>query len=633
MKNLVAALVLLTASVSFAAAKTREQRTADVRKYVAEHVAAMPEMSDAAFGAAFARVPADHPRLLGSAGDFAAIRERAKTDPLVAAGVKAVIDHALYYATLPPLEHKLSGRRLLGTCRKALAHISATAMAYRLTGERRHFDAAVATLTNVCAFADWNPKHFLDVAEMSLAVALGYDWLYRDLPPEVREQVAAGLKKNGFDAFVKDAARTRRSRLLAGNNWGQVCNGGAIAAALALWEREGDAARKLLRGSTERLVYPMRVYAPNGAYPEGPGYWGYGTTFNVIALGLLEHACGTEFGLSKIPGFRESAWFRDWVTGPSGEMFNFSDSSLERRLSDAGWCFAAHGDPACVAFFERGALLEAGANRSSQLPRTFPCSLFWLQDRPLPEAPRPRVWSSGDATGITVLRSGWTKDDWFAAFKCGRVGGPHAHLDVGSFVFDACGVRWAGDIGSEGYGRIEALGVDLWNCSSPESERWTLYRLSNASHNVINPEGVRQSVGNAGRQIYVRDEDGVCGAAFDLDGVYAPAIGGWKRRTSLVRGRFTVEDAITGAGEKPVTWGFATKAKATVDGRTVVLEQGGKTLFVRADGPSEAVWSVGPAKGTNPADGDNSAWTRVTLSAPAKDGKLVYKVAFVERRL
>lgn len=573
-------------------------------------------------------VPAEHPRLLGGRADFERIRETAKTDPLLAAGVRAVVDHAAHYAKQPAVVRKMTGRRLLTVCREALKHIAAESMAYRLTGERRYFEAAVRQMDAACGFTDWNPNHFLDVSEMSLAVALGYDWLYGDLTDEQRDRFAAGLKKHGYDEFVRDGA-SRRSRLKAGNNWGQVCNCGAIAAALALWERVDAAeAEEMVRRSVQRLRHPMRVYAPKGSYPEGPGYWEYGTAFNVVAIALLEHACGTDFGLGDVEGFKASAYYRDWVTGPSGQMFNYSDSGLTRGLAVPAWWFAAHGEPACIDYFERDALRRVAGWRKANLPREFPCMLFCMRDRKAAaDVPRPRVWTSDDETGIAVLRSEWTTNAWFAAFKYGYVGGPHGHLDVGSFVFDALGERWAADIGSEDYNRIEQMGLSLWSMKQ-DSDRWKLYRLSNASHNVVNPEGVLQNVGSTGKLVYARDRDGVCEAAFDLDAIYRPAIGGWKRRTFLSHGSFRVEDAVTGLGGKSVPWGFATRAKAEVDGRQVVLTQNGKTVVVRAEAPSDAVWTAGPAQGGHPADAKNGGWTRVTLAAPSVGDKVVYKVAF-----
>ena len=66
-------------------------------------------------------------------------------------------------------------------------------MAYRLYGDRRHLDRCLAEMRAVSAFQDWNPRHFLDVAEMSLALALGYDWLYGDLSEEDRNLFADAL--------------------------------------------------------------------------------------------------------------------------------------------------------------------------------------------------------------------------------------------------------------------------------------------------------------------------------------------------------------------------------------------------------------------------------------------------------
>jgi len=47
----------------------------------------------------------------------------------------------------------------------------------------------------------------------------------------------------------------------------------------------------------------MAVYAPDGGYPEG--VWGYGTTFNVLLIEMLENGLGTDFGLSEQEGVFE----------------------------------------------------------------------------------------------------------------------------------------------------------------------------------------------------------------------------------------------------------------------------------------------------------------------------------------
>ena len=52
------------------------------------------------------------------------------------------------------------------------------ALMYRLHGDRRYVDRLWRDLDAVAAFPDFNPKHFLDTAEMTHALGVAYDWLY-----------------------------------------------------------------------------------------------------------------------------------------------------------------------------------------------------------------------------------------------------------------------------------------------------------------------------------------------------------------------------------------------------------------------------------------------------------------------
>ena len=47
----------------------------------------------------------------------------------------------------------------------------------------------------------------------------------------------------------------------------------------------------------------MKDYGPDGAYPEGYGYWGYGTSFNVMFLSAVEKLFGKDFGLTQCLDF------------------------------------------------------------------------------------------------------------------------------------------------------------------------------------------------------------------------------------------------------------------------------------------------------------------------------------------
>ena len=79
--------------------------------------------------------------------------------------------------------------------------------------------------------------------------------------------------------------------------------------AIAIMEDRPRLAKEIIKRSIESIRKPMKRYGPDGAYPEGYGYWHYGTTYNVMLLALLEQIYGTDFGLSDIPGFTKSAYY------------------------------------------------------------------------------------------------------------------------------------------------------------------------------------------------------------------------------------------------------------------------------------------------------------------------------------
>ena len=64
---------------------------------------------------------------------------------------------------------------------------------------------------------------------------------------------------------------------------------------------------------------------PDGIYPEGPGYWEYGTIYTALTSSMLTGAFGTDFGIAEYPAFMKSADFRLLVTTPEGYFFNYSD--------------------------------------------------------------------------------------------------------------------------------------------------------------------------------------------------------------------------------------------------------------------------------------------------------------------
>ncbi len=117
----------------------------------------------------------NHPRLMLKDKDLKRLKELYAKDEVLQKCLRDVLKDADDCAEKRMLTYRKIGPRLLHISRECLHRIYALGLAYRWTGEQKYAEKAVENLLTVCAFKDWNPSHFLDTAEMSHAVGLGYD--------------------------------------------------------------------------------------------------------------------------------------------------------------------------------------------------------------------------------------------------------------------------------------------------------------------------------------------------------------------------------------------------------------------------------------------------------------------------
>ena len=110
---------------------------------------------------------------------------------------------------------------------------------------------------------------------------------------------------------------------------------------------------------------------------------------------------------------------------------------------------------------------------------------------------------------LAFFRSAWNdKDALYVGFKGGDNAANHAHLDLGTFVLDALGQRWAVDLGPDDYNLPGYFGA----------ERWTYERLKTSGQNTLHagrrqpgPEGDGAADGvphQRGRRLRHRRSDG-----------------------------------------------------------------------------------------------------------------------------
>jgi len=549
----------------------------------------------AAVEARLAAMPAGHPRLFLDQAGEAALRARLGSDPLLDGLHRAAIAEADAQLATKPVERVLTGRRLLGVSRTCLARLTHLSYAWRLTGEAKYLERAKAEMLAAAAFSDWNPSHFLDVAEMTAGLAIAYDWLHAGLDEATRATVRRAI----LDKGVKPSLDKKQWWVAGINNWNQVCHAGMVLGVLAVHDADPSLTADIVVRAVDGVRHAMAEYGPDGAYPEGPGYWGYGTTFNVLLISALESALGTDFKLAAIPGFLATADYFQHVVGPTRLCFNYEDCGAGGGIQPAMFWFAARrAEPQLLwseldRFAEQ--LAKAGGKPVRGGDRLFPLLLAWAP--PLPERRTPPAalsWSGGGLTPVAMHRSAWTAEATWVAIKGGSPSTNHAHMDVGTFVMDADGVRWAADLGMQDYHSLESKKVDLWNMKQ-DSQRWRIFRLGAACHNILTVDGRQQVV--QGRAPIILAKPGL--TVIDTGAVYQGQLAAAQRGVALLPDRSVlVQDEITAGAAATVRWAMLTPAAVTVTaaGRAE-LAQKGKTLTFRVLEPAQAevrIWSTDP---------------------------------------
>ena len=534
--------------------------------------------------AAFAQMPGPHPRLLmreGAEPEVNAGGVLAKADSIIVAFSDAVLDE-------PAVTRTMVGRRLLHTSREALKRIFWLGYTYRVHGGEAYARKAIDEMLAVSAFSDWNPSHFLDVGEMTMAAAIGYDWLYGQMTAEERAKVARAIIDKGLKPALHEAdAWFYRSEI----NWNPVCNAGMVYGALAVWEEDPDFCRSMLEKSLESRPLAFKAYE-GGGYPEGYNYWGYGTSFQIMLEAALAGAFDvipSEAKESIPPDFLASAEFIRFTSTPAGNCFSFSDSY--RKASGQymqAWMQRRTGDPSLL-YPEIRIMEDTGYKRLCE-ERLFPMLLISLADAPGVEIdpPEEHYFQCEGTTPIFVYRSGWTsRDDDYLGVKGGFAMSSHSHIDQGSFYFESDGVAWATDLGMQDYNSLESAGVDIWDMLQ-DSERWSVFRLGPFSHNILTVNG---EVPKVNRTVPLRrtlkpdqpTKTTPAGAELSLGHLYDDVLDNYTRKVLFDGSDLVIEDRLQ-AGDSTCTvrWAMCSEADATLYGGMIVLYTEGKHRLLSA---------------------------------------------------
>jgi hypothetical protein len=513
-------------------------------------------------------------------------------DTVIAMGLELLRHNAESMLEMEALTRIQTGRRLLGVSREAIRRLTTLALIYRLEREQPYLDRLEQELKAVCSFSDWNPSHFLDVGEMAAGVALALDWAGEWISPEVEQEARYALINKALRPGL--LASNNNAWINAQHNWNLVCHGGLSLAALTVFEDEPELATAILRQAVEKIPLALKPYAPEGIYPEGSSYWFYATTYLSLTLSAFESALGTDFGFSDSPGVLESAVYSQVLAGPSGEYFDFFDSSLDgfHSLSHFGllsWFARRSGsgmDWNVLAELLEKKLSEQDSEPGPRFYAAHFLNLALLAGGEKDEFIWPETWSGRGEEPVVILRDNENNTGaFFLAAKGGRAADNHGNMDAGSFVFEKDGVRWSVDPGNQSYHALEqVLGGALWNAAQ-DSRRWDLLTKNNFGHSVLTINGEKFLV-DGRADLVQRDSRSLYPEyTFDLSALYGENLEKADRTfTRVSKSCLRITDRVSfSALTESLTWQMMTQAEVEVDGNLLILQQDGKTLYLRIE--------------------------------------------------
>ncbi len=372
------------------------------------------------------------------------------------------------------------------------------------------------------------------------------------------------------------------------NNWNPWCNASWLTCTLLVEPDEGRRARSVAK-IVRSLDHFLDAYEDDGGCDEGPGYWGRAGASLFDCLELLHSATNGAVNVYDRPLIKEIGRYIYRVHIADDYFVNFADASAQAHPpGELVYRYGRRiGDEQLAAFgayvFQRGrADGSAFANRKAYTVGRYLPEVFHVTEleKAHAEAPLPRdVWLDGIQV-MTARCRGGTTDGCFVAAKGGHNAESHNHNDIGNFIVYLNGRPILIDIGVETYSR-----------KTFSSQRYEIWTMQSAWHNLPTIDGVMQSPGRrfAAKDVHCEADDDHAELRLDIADAYPPQanLKSWVRTIRLNRGRCI---AITEAYElanpaQEITVSLVTPCRVTT-------EQPGRLRLETVDEPSVAMQVV-----------------------------------------
>ncbi|KAI5474361.1 heparinase II/III family protein [Pseudohyphozyma bogoriensis] len=560
----------------------------------------------------------EHPLLFAPSYKWTCVREMIAKDHYLSYWNDTIfINATLWYDAAPinyTIDGGLSGSGVLDPAMETQLRFKHWGYAWKMTNDTKWVDRAWQEILVVSGNSttqyfgetgdNWNSAHFLDLAEFLTGFAIAYDWMYEAWTADQRTAIMWSMITLGLDygynalADPSGAGAAYSWWSTVNGNWNCRCNGGMIIGALAIMNEDptGVAGNILPLALASQQTYCSNAPSSDGTWSETANYWYFGTSQHSMSAAALLSATGSTQGLLDNAGMKLSALFHMYVTGMQG-LFAYGDTGPNKYAATANGImfYGQQYNLPVYTLFQRD---------RSDAPE--PMSMLYYDPQVTGE-----FWDGlaldhhfpNTTNGWASMRSSWTTTQgMYIAMKAGALLGHQTHgdLDVGDFVLDALGQRWAGELGSADY-----LGLNYFSNETQGSERWYYFRKRTEGQNTLllnlqnqNVSTVPTTTFNTTGETqdaldYTAPNSSTAYFIADMETAYmTPAMRGIR----FLNGRRQVllQDEITVPTGETVQWRIQTNATITLtnNNQTATLELGGETLQVQIQSPSTAVFFV-----------------------------------------
>jgi hypothetical protein len=475
------------------------------------------------------------------------------------------------------------------------------AFAYVLTEDTKYLEVCYEAAIYLGQWDHWGPGHFLNCADSANDFAIYYDWTYQGYLKLAQEKkrlngedydvtvLAEILARQGVhEGYLSTIGIYEHVSEVVGsggsvysnrtNNWAAVCVGGMTIAALAIFDgnagEEYLAEAKYMVGENleSLLAIGLDLYAPDGSYIEGPGYWNYGTNNFFRMCAALDSAAGSNYGLMDCWGMDTTCYYACHTEDNNSMYFPYHDGSVASQDTSYFFYVADFYNDATL-YAVRYNQIHSGVKNGNILDMIY-----------YPDA--SDMSSAGDiqydyyAEGIDLFatRSSWEKDALFVSMIGGKNKVSHGQMDAGDFVYHNGGYIWIYDLGTENY-----------NCAGfwPDETRYKYYVMKPEGNNTLaissDPDTPNGQLLTAEAKMYKwgSNEYGAY-AAYDMGKSLGSDVYKWERGVLLTNDRKTtvIQDQVDLANNMHTIYWFAHYNINTVDG-DVTISDDGKTAYMR----------------------------------------------------